>query len=539
MCNIEDDINLLLKHGNLGYYEFCEIVQIVLISEDSIINYYTNIEFSSEYMEVSPFELLTDESICIKENYKLVISKYTIPIEKFKELYLNAAQYGMWKYNNTEVIIDDAFVTDKKFIPGYCNNPTRGQYNSFIPLEYGLYGSNFFGNYYIHELFSRKNTLCSILQQDDILKIQAVIKKCNLVYRLDKMQDRIGNVVCKFPVEILKSTPKSIGDSEIVFDFSLNRRDILHRYCLHIFQEHDGVVYQNIINDDFDCSGFKIEPNQSKTTISVLDTRTGLTLFCVRFDFSPYSDYYSQITPPTKIGQRPSERTLYIDDQKEVIKLHNFQMKGSLYTSDEMTMSAKRKLKLYGEWFRKKGFLKAYTSKEHDAAIEDIINIINNKDLIWDLQELWIIDPYLCADDLIRTAFRCSKKGIVIKALCSHITVKFKKFKGSEQDKFIKFKEIQCDKIEAVLGKETDIKLEYRIARNGHGVLFHDRFIMLKYEKNESRVWSLGSSINSIGNKHSIIHIVEVPEVLLSIFNNMWSQTENEDCVLYKTESCH
>lgn len=65
---------------------------------------------------------------------------------------------------------------------------------------------------------------------------------------------------------------------------------------------------------------------------------------------------------------------------------------------------------------------------------------------------------------------------------------------------FEAFRKTQHDKLQTVLGTETDIKLEYRTVRNGHGVPFHDRYIMLKYNLNADRVWSLGASINSIGN---------------------------------------
>lgn len=154
MDTIDDELNTLLQYGNLGYYDFCEIVQIVLFSNTNAINYYTNIDFSSRYKAEIPFAYLTEKPVSITNNYKLAISRYTIPVDQFMVLYCDAAKNGIWNYEDKEVIIDDAFIADKKFIPE--NDPTGGQYNIFVPLEYGLYGSNCMGNYYIHELFSKR-----------------------------------------------------------------------------------------------------------------------------------------------------------------------------------------------------------------------------------------------------------------------------------------------------------------------------------------------------------------------------------------------
>jgi hypothetical protein len=528
----QDELNTLLQHGNLGYYDYCEIVQIVLFSDTNAINYFTNIDFSSRHKTEIPFTYLTKKPVSITDKYRLAICRYTISIERFMDLYCDTAKSGIWNYDDKKIIIDDAFIADKKFVPE--SDPTGEQYNLFVPLEFGLYGSNFMGNYYIHELFSKKTKLHKILQKDMIHRIQYEMKRCKLNYRLDKMQDRVGNVVCKFAVEILTSTPKSLGARGIEFDFSLNRKEEPHRYCLHVFQEHDGVIYYNRVNDDFDCSSVRVNPNQCKTTISVLDSTTGLTLFCGRFDYSVYSNYYSQITPPAIVAQLPNQRTLHFDDHDEVIKLPNILMAGSVYAFCEMEMSSQRKLKLDDEWFCRQGYLKAYTQNEHENAIRDIVSIINSN-LIWDLQELWIIDPYLCADDLILTALRCAKRGIVIKALNAYSTIHNNKVTKESMDAsdFEGFKKTQHDKLQFVLGKETDIKLEYRSVRKGYGVPFHDRYIMLKYDLNKDRVWSLGASINSIGKCHSIIQIVEAPDVLLSLFDKLWSQTESDECLLF------
>ena len=55
--------------------------------------------------------------------------------------------------------------------------------------------------------------------------------------------------------------------------------------------------------------------------------------------------------------------------------------------------------------------------------------------LLWDLQEICIIDPYLMPADLIETVFFSKVKNITIKALCSyHAIHNNKNMRGSTSD---------------------------------------------------------------------------------------------------------
>lgn len=527
-----DEIELLLKTGNLGIYSYCEIEQVVLFSGKNSINYFTNVNFSSNYNKEEPFIFLTKKPIKVNKEYSLAISKYVISVDKFRNIFYKAEKDRIWEFEKKEVIIDDAFLTNKKFVPQ--SDPTGGQYNLFVPIEYGLYGSNFSGNYYLIELFSNKTKLKSILNEKNINKIQLIMKEHGLNYRLDKISDRVGNVVCKFNVEVLTAIPKKLGIRGIEFDFSSNNKSE-NKYCLNILQEHDGMIYKNEVINDFNSLSVKVESNQCKTTISVISRETGLTLFCGRFDYSVYSNYNAQISPPTVISQTSNKRILHLDTGDEIIDVPNIKMVGDLHYFIEMDMATKRKLYLDDKWFHKKGYIHTYTGNEHSKALKDIIGIINNN-LLWDLEEIWIIDPYLTANDLVNTVLRCKKWEINIKAVTSYATIHSNGHTKEEMQakNYDAFKQCQANILADVLGNNTDIKLEFRAVRGESGVVFHDRYIMLKYKINKNRVWALGASVNSIGKSHSTIQIIEAPEILLSIFNDMWNQIDKQECLIYK-----
>lgn len=81
---------------------------------------------------------------------------------------------------------------------------------------------------------------------------------------------------------------------------------------------------------------------------------------------------------------------------------------------------------------------------------------------------------------------------------------------------------------------DRDVIMKTLNAKQGKG--FHDRFIFTK-----SRCWSIGSSLNKLGNKMSYIIdvdystlkydrtlIVRKSDILLKTFNNLWANIQNE-----------
>ena len=98
-------------------------------------------------------------------------------------------------------------------------------------------------------------------------------------------------------------------------------------------------------------------------------------------------------------------------------------------------------------------------------------------------------------------------------------------------------KETYRRELEEAIPCNTDMQLEYRTISDGYGMAFHDRYLILKYNINKTRAWSLGISVNSLGNKHHIIQIVEAPELIADMFERVWEQTNHEVCKIYKTQS--
>lgn len=533
----------VISYGNLGYYNYCEVIQIVLIGKaGDTINYFTHVDFSNKHQIEKQFNFLSKKPISINDDFRLALSHMVIPINNFVDIYTSAIQTGIWGVTHfdkkIEVSLDNVFPTEKKYVPS--NDPTGGQYGLNIPLEEALYGSNFIGNYYIHELFSKK-TILSKLDKKSHSKIHENIKKHKLNFNLEKLSDRIGNVVCKFNSEILRVIPKKLGplngiELQVSTDKCLDNFD---GFRLVILQEHDGLIYRNSIVDNYKCDLISLDPNQVKTRITIIDNTTGLIHFSEVFDYTQYSNYHSQVTPPVIVSQgHLKKRKVIINEEVIDIELSGVSFLGDIFYFVEMEEANTRRQIHEDIYFKQEKYFMSYLPGQHDVAIQDIKEIINSK-LLWDLKEVCVIDPYLSSREILQTVVHVKKSDVIVKCLCDysalHGNPETKKI--SLADTYENYKSSTNRILSDALSVTDDLNLEYRSVYSNHGAKFHDRFLILKYELNKTRVWSLGASINSIGDKHSIIQIVEAPEEISTLFDETWEATNNDECLLYKSKS--
>ena len=206
-----------------------------------------------------------------------------------------------------------------------------------------------------------------------------------------------------------------------------------------------------------------------------------------------------------------------------------------------MTEAEKRQQRWENLFFKEHRYLNVYSAGEHDKAISDIRSIINGL-LLWDLQEIRIIDPYLSSEDILNTAAFCEKQNIRVCCLTDiHTISRNKNAKKLLPETNEEINEDNYDKIllrlrqqlEAGIGNNTDLRLSFRTVHGNNGMSFHDRYLILKFGNNKTRVWSLGTSINSVGKSHHIIQIVVAPMIIDNFFDEVWQKTANEECKIY------
>lgn len=554
----ERDLYVLLNSKSTGNYKYCYVDQFVLLDRKTGIawNYFTHVHFSKKYKaeeDSTPYQDCRLKTT-INKNRGLILfaSHYIMTKENFWHCVHATINSNVWDYKDAYIKegqkVDDPFVSSIKYVAE--NGPAGCIYRSSIPVEESLYGSNFMGSYYIFEIYARKKNLKEILTDSDIQKIQKEIDKRGLTYQLMDLNDRIGNIVCKFENETLKVKPIRLGKNGITHQFEL-AKDVKCRVKLHfhVEQEHDQLVYtyydKNIVlKPGVPRIVAEADDSQCRTTITATDSRTNLIMFRYTTDQSVFSNYRAQISYPLVcIPAHRDWRRIVFNGEDILIPLNDVQWFGSIDVYDEMMEAGRRQQRWEDVFFQAQKYLNVYYKNQHNEALVDIREIINDPRLIWDLQEICIIDPYLSSKDILDTVVFCEKRDIHIHCLTDlHTIVKNKEASGeileneaSESSKFesakIKFRQL----LEAALPTDCDIDLSFRTVYSDYGSRFHDRYLILKYKINKTRVWSLGTSVNSIGKSHHIIQIVEAPTLIESFFDKVWHETDFQVCKIYES----
>lgn len=542
------DFYSLIENGVLNNYRFAEVIQIILLKKDDDVywNYFTHIAFSSNLIKQKEREFLTSCPKSINLNYKVIITKETIATGDIINILQNAAEKQVWEWKEDKALLDNVFPIAPQFIPETDPTGNKTSDSTLVPIELALYGSNYAGGYYLCELFSVKTNLSKILSVKDIKSIQKEMNNVKLGFDLENLSDRIGNLVCKIPMRLVKhKLTRVTPDCGIEGQFVLNDEGQDSIACvLQIILENDNTIIESriesiILSKDSPVKKYNIEPNRYKNTIILSDEKKGIIYYSAIRDYSFGSNYYSVITPP-RYGIRASfkKRCIVIDGVSQEIELTDIVGIGEVSIEKEIYEMEKRQHKWTTKYEYDHYFFRSFVAGQEKEAIQTVIGICNDKDLFWDLKEIWLVDPYLSADDILKTVVYCGKYGISIKCL-THIasingnTATRTNDNGNERrfDATVaKFNQILND---AIFNK-SDIKIEFRTVTGMNGIPFHDRYLILKYDMNKSRAWSLGISINSLGKSHHIIQIVQSPMEVIKIIDAMWKQSNSEDCLIYK-----
>jgi hypothetical protein len=117
------------------------------------------------------------------------------------------------------------------------------------------------------------------------------------------------------------------------------------------------------------------------------------------------------------------KRVLNIDGVSRTIDLTHIEGIGNIEVEKEIFEIEKRQQRWKTEYEKEHHFFRSFTACQEKEAIQTLIDICNDQDLFWDLKEIWLIDPYLSADDILRTAVNCSKYKISIKCLTHLSTI--------------------------------------------------------------------------------------------------------------------
>lgn len=563
-----DEYDLLVKNGNIGIYNSCEVTELVIMEPNEMIyNLYTLCVFQEK--NVSPEKHKYDKGSCnkikIDENHSIGIFQYELKLTEIKENFEKLIHNYKWISNREgEYFINDNDLRrlNKQFIQAKGDNR----------LNYIL-KNNFYSGSYILEFFDEKKQFEFLTRNEE--HFERISNKINkhVPINLFKIRDRLGNFIFQFPVNILNVKTNVASDSWESVNFNIDWHYLIKDKIPDCILEVNSILDNNYIGNTFE----EYNKNDSQVVLTGnVDSLVNIKIWRKNPKVLLYSDssYYIKNFGLFTFLDVQRKRYFINNDEKEFISLKSKDYepiikKQEYYQYIENSIGIKEKIELENTLS-----FKQYTP-EHGKleGLSDLRRLINENGM--DGVYLW--DPYLSFNEIINTLFYCPFEGVELRALgaikrdviriyfSNLIENKFKRMSETiesvsnnsltEDDFscFILSLQENLDEINEYLSCDDDSKwvneqknlfsnldsnfkglnLEFRVQK-GNGA--HDRFLIFPGNSKtykQPKVYSLGTSVNSFGRNYHILQEVLHPQAVVREFDKIWNESKENSIWKY------
>lgn len=534
------DFDLLLQNDKIAFYESCEMTQIFLYEQEnkSVQNYYTLFVFEEIAPKDSKDKYLFPELQKIDKKFKFGVLQKRISIEDAKEQFKNIQQQNKIIFNNENCSVSKQMVLlPKTFVPL--------RYGTTEPMLNNALKTNFWGASYVIEFFNEKKDFS--LGETQRTKFDFINQAIKKIINIDlaKVSDRIGNVIFQFPVTIMDLDTALISQgSEIRTTAKSHIKSKIEKNInVHVQTSFDNTItgFDSQVFKGLDFTFDSKLGDDNNVHVTVSDFENKIILYDNEFNFIKtfHGDMHIQgLMPPRTIPQ--ADGSIKKVNLETIMPINV----GISLETDYSNQILKRNQN--DNILKRSGDYQVFKGKESKKALDFIRKKIRQTDA----KEICLWDPYLSAKDIMDTLyyeptgknFRCitcissanslshkSKKLGGYEKLCRNHGYTYAK-KDIRHNGFEEF----C-KESRVLFKESNnlnISLKFLAQHDNYGWKFHDRFlIFIPYESSQlPEVYSLGISVNQIGEKHHIIQKVTDSREILKNFEKLWKELDNEAC---------
>lgn len=520
----KNEFEKLLNCKSLGFYNCVEKITIFLINKKraSPENYFTIFVFDEQINPTYEKTNLTTKLIPVSDNTSIGIVREIISIETaikcFDALYENISNSTV-DIGQGRLSKSICELVPKVFVPK--NSTKESQLNKVLK-------NNYFNGSYVIEFFDVEKNCLSSLNANQIEKANEVIYHI-IPIDLFAVSDRIGNFIFQFPSINLKHHYK--GNQNRKLDFSIHTDSRLSpniNYQLICESVYDGnVIGYGIEQISSVDNSFEIALSDISQIIntSIIDLKDNLILS--RQSTSLIHSINLSLSIGTHFGR---QRELY-DEDHSVIAAIDLISKEAMETPKKhpekyMSVVERRRYEKRTEDLLNRLEFKQYGKVNHDRqAVKDVIEIMKKASS----GKVYLWDPYLCAEDILKTWYYTTVHGLCLRAITSTAGIKF------GEDNLPDWIKKQKEAFET-RSNNYGINLEFRCQHGNYGYGFHDRFIMIQNEKEKPRVWSLGTSFNSLGNSHHIIQEVRHPQMIVDAFEELWDSLSDDSCLVWRNK---
>ncbi|MCP3024295.1 VPA1262 family N-terminal domain-containing protein [Cupriavidus basilensis] len=576
----------LVKPGVVGFYRSVEVTEVLGVQGKAFTNFLT-------LAVAEPLEATSEidwKSVLLngKERHRLPgtewdvgIAQYRLPLKTFLEKVVELGTTGQWKPAPISIQTGTLAAVPPQFVPsdGSDHHPWNG-----------VLKNNFFEGSHVLELFdTTKQHVRFLLDDSRRLTNLAKIVGGYLPIKVDGMSDRLGNVIIQLPVTVMstavRGSPEGDHSVAVVWHPDVPHRNV--RIAAEIWQDSTVTSFDSAV---ISAGEAKLQLNSpgggARTHIwdeekhILLSATPPVTFFTsahvsvsvdhprnepVRREFLLADSAGEQLTQSLELIN-PVEPRRLIGSIPEVPREPWVSQR--VFGESVASLKARKEFVQYGldepkeQDAAEQQAAKGNDTDDEDTEGEDTTPETTSRklgrrmaaleDLRWLIAKhggegVWLWDPFLNADDVLRTLYFCPHNGVPLRALTAG-----KRPPGDEQKKnedemsqrdrerlarerAKKNKREQGEQLEAAKGNCHGLQLEFRIREGSAGWGFHDRFIIFPRAQGSALAWSLGTSINSFGNEHHILQKVSHGEPIAQAFKDLWERLEGARYLIWKT----
>jgi hypothetical protein len=524
------DFDLLIKLGVVGLFDHFELTEVVRYRDGKpdATNVFT-IAVALENGIARKTEKLNDTRIRLPsaKGYSFGVFRSVLSTDSLRRALQGYLTTKKWMPGDAPILVGTLQPIAKQFVP-----PTG---STEVPLNRVL-KNNFFNGSHVLELFDvEKQSL-----QDFFSTPTAVLQLSNAISEIIPLgisatADRLGNIIVQFPVEALRADFRSTGSSfiaEIAWHPKITQRPVtvtagaVHDHLTisygqkqlmsglaHICDDPGhGVLHGSLWDNE---NGILLAQTGEQAFIKTV----ALNLAMIAPEPRTMPERIGDLDAKIRIKQSHQPNLSFIGGDPKLSITEPITRR--IYEEELATLIGQRKFIQYGAGPR-------LEASDRQRALNDVRSLIAS----YGPTGVWLWDPFLGPQDILDTLFYNPTMDAPMRALTL-----LKEPTGEENEASTKLKRRDAYRtaLSKLSGNYYGLNIEFRSAHGPSGWDFHDRFLIFpKSNYDRAKVWSLGTSVNSLGKSHHILQQVENAQLIADAFQSLWDAVEHHENVIWK-----
>ena len=509
------DFSLLSCPGILGNYLECELTHIFIIERktNNLYHYYAvcSYEEFQENDESLRDNSLTEKLTAVNEEYSLGIKQIRLSLEESKDIFSQLCEKKFSFKEHTVIIPNTMQLLPKTHVPSMFGYDGV-QLNKILK-------PNFWGDRYILEFISIETPFKNF-SAVDFEKANAEILK-HVPINLALVNDRIGSFIFQFPVTLISA------DSGISQDWCKATLSMkIHPQLSH--QDQVCTIVKTKLDDTI--TGFnsfigvyeklELDLGDSKNLeLLVFNTKNAVVYKHSMVNFLRDVD----ISIGTSIQNAEPRVIIHEDGSTTEIALADYGLGVNTGKNNYYNSRINNRV-IHNDIINHGGEFQNFYQNERDKALNYVREKLN--DYSASSSEIWLWDPFLRFKDIINTLYYVRAINMPMKCIAS-----FRK-DNPDDEKYEDYLFLRnSERGKFLTQKNLGINLEFRAVHDNIGNNLHDRFLFF-IPKDAERipvVYSLGTSVNSLGRSHHLIMQTVYPRNIVTAFQELWQQLENDE----------